>query len=61
VPADRFHGWLPEIERGLSKLVENGIDLSERHVNLFNISLDQGKIALTILGKKAYIVQNVSE
>ena len=61
VPADRFHGWLDELERGLSKLVENGIDLSERHINLFNISLEQGKIALTILGKKAYIVQDVSE
>ena len=61
VPADRFHGWLPEIERGLSKLVENGIDLSDRHINLFNISLDQGKIALTILGKKVYIVQNALE
>lgn len=61
VPADRFHGWLEELERGLSKLVENGIDLSERHINLFNISLDQGKIALTILGKKAYIAQDVLE
>jgi putative transposase len=60
VPADRFHGWLPEIERGLSKLVENGIDLSSRQVNLFNISLNQGKIALTILGKKVYIEQNLS-
>jgi len=55
VPADRFHGWLPEIEKQLSKLVENGIDLSGRHVNLFNISLNQGKIMLTILGKKAYL------
>lgn len=60
VPADRFHGWLPEIERGLSKLVENGIDLSGRRVNLFNITLDQGKIGLTILGKKVYIEQNLS-
>jgi transposase InsO family protein len=60
VPADRFHGWLPEIERGLSKLVANGINLSHRQVNLFNISLDQGKIGLTILGKKVYIEQNLS-
>ena len=57
VPADRFHGWLPEIERGLSQLVENGIDLSQRHINLFNIALDQGKITLTILGRKVYINQ----
>ncbi len=60
VPADRFHGWLPEIERGLSKLVENGIDLSSRQVNLFNISLNQGKITLTILGKRVYIEQNIA-
>jgi hypothetical protein len=61
VPADRFHGWLEEVERGLSKLVENGIDLRQRQVNLFNISLDQGKIELTILGKKAYLVQTAEQ
>ena len=33
VPADRFHGWLPEVERSLSKLVEGGIDLSQRQIN----------------------------
>jgi len=44
VPADRFHGWLPEVERGLDRLVENGIDLSWPHLNLFNVSLVQGKI-----------------
>lgn len=60
VPADRFHGWLAEIERGLSKLVENGIDLSQRQVNLFNISLSGGKIELTILGKKMYITETSS-
>jgi len=60
VPADRFHGWLPEVERGLSKLVEGGIDLTQRHVNLFNISLSGGKIELTILGRKAYIKENTS-
>jgi len=60
VPADRFHGWLPEVERGLSKLVEGGIDLTQRHVNLFNISLSGGKIGLTILGRKVYIMENTS-
>lgn len=60
VPADRFHGWLPEVERGLSKLVEGGIDLAARDVNLFNISLSGGKIELTILGRKAYITENTS-
>lgn len=58
VPADRFHGWLPELERGLSKLIEGGIDLSQRHVNLFNISLSGGKLELTILGRKAYIIES---
>ena len=57
VPADRFHGWLPEVERSLSKLVEGGIDLSQRQINLFNISLNNGKIELTILGRKVYIQQ----
>lgn len=57
VPADRFHGWLPEVERGMAKLVENGIDLSQRLVNLFNISLHNGTIELTILGRKVYIAQ----
>lgn len=55
VPADRFHGWLDQVERGLSKLVENGIDLSLRQVQLFNITLKEGKIELTIFGRKAYI------
>jgi putative transposase len=55
VPADRFHGWLGQVERGLAKLVENGIDLSLRQVQLFNISLRDGKIELTIFGRKAYI------
>lgn len=58
VPADRFHGWLPEVERGMSRLVENGIDLAQRHVNLFNISLHQDKIQLTILGRKVYIAES---
>ena len=61
VPADRFHGWLPEVERGLSKLVEGGIDLSARHVNLFNIALSGGQIELTILGRKVYITENTSD
>ena len=61
VPADRFHGWLPEVERGLSKLVENGIDLSLRQVNLFNISMNNGKIELTIFGRKAYIQETTSQ
>ena len=61
VPADRFHGWLPEIERSMAKLVENGIDLSLRQINLFNISLSNGKIELTIFGRKAYIKEIPSQ
>ena len=60
VPADRFHGWLPEVQRSMAKLVENGINLSDRLVNLFNISLHHGKIELTILGRKMYIEQTAS-
>jgi len=60
VPADRFHGWLEEVERGMSKLVENGIDLSLRQINLFNISLNNGKIELTIMGRKFYIQEGKS-
>lgn len=55
VPADRFHGWLEEVERAMSRMVEDGIDLSIRKVNLFNISLQNGKLVLTIMGRKAYI------
>ena len=61
VPADRFHGWLPEVERGLARLVENGIDLSLRQVNLFTISMNNGKIELTIFGRKAYIQEPTSQ
>jgi hypothetical protein len=61
VPADRFHGWLSEVERGLARLVENGIDLSLRQLNLFNIALVQGKIELTIMGRKVYIIENSSQ
>jgi hypothetical protein len=55
VPADRFHGWLGEVERGMAKLVENGIDLSLRQIELFTIRLIEGKIQLTIFGRKVYI------
>jgi putative transposase len=57
VPADRFHGWLGEVDKSLSKMVENGIDLSNRDVSLFNIRLSGGKIHLTILGRQVYIAE----
>jgi transposase len=56
-----FHGWLSEVERSLARLVENGIDLSLRQLNLFNIALVQGKIELTIMGRKVYILENSSQ
>lgn len=60
VPADRFHGWLNQVEHSMSKLVENGIDLSLRTINLFNISLKKGNIELTIFGRKAYLSEKPS-
>ena len=53
-----FHGWLEEVERAMSKLMENGLDLAGRNINLFNISLEQSKITLTIMGRKIYIIEN---
>jgi putative transposase len=57
VPADRFHGWLGEVDKSLAKMVEDGIDLSSREVSLFNIQLSGGKIRLTILGRQVYIAE----
>lgn len=57
VPADRFHGWLAEVERSMSKMVEDGIDISNRDISLFNIRLIEGKIQLTIMGRKIYIIE----
>lgn len=61
VPADRFHGWLEEVERSMSKMVENGIDLSNRDLSLFNIRLVDGKIQLTIMGRHLYIAEQTLE
>lgn len=61
VPADRFHGWLGEVERSMSKMVENGIDLSNRDLSLFNIRLVAGKIQLTIMGRHLYIAEQTLE
>jgi len=57
VPADRFHGWLKEVENSMSKLMEDGIDISLRKVNLFNIALNNGNIELTIFGRRAYLCE----
>jgi len=55
VPADRFHGWLEEVERSMSKMVEEGIDLSHRDISLFNIRLVDGQLHLTMLGRQVYL------
>ena len=61
VPADRFHGWLQEVERAMSKMVEEGIDLTARDISLFNIRLIEGKLRLTILGRQVYLVEKANE
>jgi transposase InsO family protein len=61
VPADRFHGWLEEVERSMSKMVEEGINLAERDISLFNIRLAGGKLRLTILGRQVYIAEKTPD
>jgi len=61
VPADRFHGWLEEVERAMSKTVEEGINLSARDISLFNIRLVEGKLRLTILGRQVYLVDKAKD
>ncbi len=61
VPADRFHGWVSEVEKSLSQMVENGIDLTSREIGLFSIRLVGGKIQLTILGRQVYINENIDQ
>ena len=61
VPADRFHGWLEEVERSMSKMVAEGINLAERDISLFNIRLINGKIRLTILGRQVYLDEKSQE
>jgi hypothetical protein len=61
VPADRFHGWLEEVERSMSKMVEEGINLSAREISLFNLRLLEGKLRLTILGRQVYLSENAKD
>jgi transposase InsO family protein len=61
VPADRFHGWLEEVERSMSKMVEDGIKLAERDIRLFTIRLTNGQLQLTILGRQVYLGENPSQ
>lgn len=61
VPADRFHGWLEEVERSMSKMVEEGISLAERDISLFNIRLVGGNLRLTILGRQVYLAEKAND
>lgn len=55
VPADRFHGWSREIDKELSKTVEDGVSLSDREIHLLQIKKQGEKIELWILGQKITI------
>ncbi len=52
VPADRFHGWSREIDKGLSKMVEDGISVEGREVNLFQIKMVDSQLEFMVMGKK---------
>ncbi len=52
VPADRFHGWSGEISKSLSKMVEDGVELSDREVTVFQIKQIEGKVEIWVLGQK---------
>lgn len=52
VPADRFHGWVKEVDRELSKLVEDGISLEGREISIFHIKMVDSAIELAIMGRK---------
>lgn len=51
VPAERFHGWVKEADKAISRLVEDGICINERTISLLNISFVNGKISFGIMGK----------
>jgi len=61
VPADRFHGWSGEIDKSLSKLVEGGIDLSDREITVFQIKQIRGKVEIWALGKKVTMDSRMEE
>ncbi|MCP4273759.1 MAG: transposase family protein [Gammaproteobacteria bacterium] len=52
VPADRFHGWSREIDKGLSKMAEDGILVEGREVNLFQIKMVDRHLEFMVMGKK---------
>ncbi len=52
VPAERFHGWVKEVEKGISHLVDGVVCINDREISLLNISLVNGKISFGIMGRK---------
>ncbi len=52
VPAERFHGWEREVDKGLSKMVEDGITVEGREVNLFQIKMTGNHLEFMVMGKK---------
>lgn len=52
VPAERFHGWVKEMDRELSKMVEEGIHLEGREISLVHVKMVNSQVEMTIMGQK---------
>ena len=52
VPADRFHGWVKEIDRELSRMVEEGISLEGREISILHVKMVDSEVEMTIMGRK---------
>lgn len=51
VPAERFHGWVNEVDKAISRLMEEGVSVNDRTISLLNISLVNGKVSFDIMGR----------
>lgn len=52
VPAERFHGWVKEVERKLSRMVEDGIPLEGREISLLHVKLIDNEVEMSIMGRR---------
>ncbi len=52
MPADRFHGWVKEIDQELSRMAEDGIDLEGREISLLHVKMCDSEIEMSIMGRK---------
>lgn len=52
VPAERFHGWVKEVDRELAKMVEEGIRLEGREISLVHVKMINSEVEITIMGQK---------